>query len=245
MEWTTKKQISMRFETTPQSSSCAPVFPVHIVVVQSRLGSSTKTAWMRVASSGVSASGIAGSGVQDSISTTGPTPVPVSPGSDGFEITAEVQLFQSVDGITGSTTVTREEVTRSAQLGDLNDDGNVDSRDLAILASHLASQTDLLAPFADINGDAVSDITDLSALLAFADNSECISDVAANATDASRNPNGLVGPEDLDAFISGFIAGTVAIADIASDNLDTTYNPNATVGPEDLDAFINGFMSGC
>ena len=73
----------------------------------------------------------------------------------------------------------------------------------------------------------------------------CLADVASDATDTSRTPNGAVGPEDLDAFIGGFIAENTAIADVASDTTDATFNPNGAVGAEDLDAFINAFIAGC
>ena len=73
----------------------------------------------------------------------------------------------------------------------------------------------------------------------------CIADVASDSLDSVYSPNGSVGPEDLDAFIAGFIAENVAIADVASDSLDTVRNPNGAVGPEDLDAFIAGFVAGC
>jgi len=72
-----------------------------------------------------------------------------------------------------------------------------------------------------------------------------LADLASNSSDTARNPNGSLGPEDLDAFIAGFIASNVAIADIASDSLDTTFNPNNSIGPEDLDAFIASFINGC
>jgi len=73
----------------------------------------------------------------------------------------------------------------------------------------------------------------------------CLADVASDSLDATRVPNGSVGPEDLDAFITGFIAANAAIADVANDSLDTTFNPNGSVGPEDLDAFISSFIAGC
>jgi len=72
-----------------------------------------------------------------------------------------------------------------------------------------------------------------------------LADVASDSLDTVRNPNNAIGPEDLDAFIAGFIAENTAIADVASDSLDTTYNPNGFVGPEDLDAFIASFIVGC
>jgi len=72
-----------------------------------------------------------------------------------------------------------------------------------------------------------------------------IADVASDSLDSVRNPNGFIGPDDLDAFIAGFIAGNAAIADVASDSLDTVYNPNGFVGAEDLDAFIASFIAGC
>ena len=72
-----------------------------------------------------------------------------------------------------------------------------------------------------------------------------LADVASDSLDTTRNPNNAIGPEDLDAFISGFIADNAAIADVASDSLDTTYNPNGAVGSEDLDAFIASFIAGC
>ena len=72
-----------------------------------------------------------------------------------------------------------------------------------------------------------------------------LADVASDSLDTTRNPNGAIGPEDLDAFIAGFIADNASIADVASDSLDTTYNPNNSVGPEDLDAFIASFIAGC
>jgi len=73
----------------------------------------------------------------------------------------------------------------------------------------------------------------------------CLADVASDSLDTTRNPNGAVGAEDLDAFIAGFIDGNTAIADVASDSLDTTFNPNGSVGAEDLDAFIASFIAGC
>jgi len=73
----------------------------------------------------------------------------------------------------------------------------------------------------------------------------CLADVASDSLDTTRNPNGSVGAEDLDAFIGGFIAANAAIADVASDSLDTTFNPNGSVGSEDLDAFIGAFIRGC
>jgi len=72
-----------------------------------------------------------------------------------------------------------------------------------------------------------------------------LADVASDSLDTTRNPNGSIGAEDLDAFIAGFIAEDAAISDVASDSLDTTYNPNGTVGAEDLDAFIASFIAGC
>jgi len=72
-----------------------------------------------------------------------------------------------------------------------------------------------------------------------------IADVASDSLDTVRNPNNSIGPEDLDAFIAGFIAGNAAIADVASDSLDTVFTPNGFVGPEDLDAFIASFIAGC
>jgi len=70
-----------------------------------------------------------------------------------------------------------------------------------------------------------------------------LADVASDGLDTTYSPNGSVGPEDLDAFIAGFIAENVAVADIASDGLDTTRSPNGSVGPEDLDAFIAAFIA--
>jgi len=72
-----------------------------------------------------------------------------------------------------------------------------------------------------------------------------LADVASDSLDTDRNPNNAIGPEDLDAFIAGFIADNTAIADVASDSLDTAYSPNGSVGPEDLDAFIASFIAGC
>jgi len=72
-----------------------------------------------------------------------------------------------------------------------------------------------------------------------------IADVASDSLDITRNPNNAIGPEDLDAFIAGFITDSVSIADVVSDALDATYNPNGAVGPEDLDAFIASFIVGC
>ena len=72
-----------------------------------------------------------------------------------------------------------------------------------------------------------------------------LADVASDSLDTTRNPNGSIGAEDLDAFIAGFIAEDAAISDVASDSLDTTYNPNGSVGAEDLDAFIASFIAGC
>ena len=72
----------------------------------------------------------------------------------------------------------------------------------------------------------------------------CIGDIATDSLDTFLNPNGSVGPEDLDAFVSGFISGS-SITDIATDGTDTSRNPNGSVGPEDLDAFIGGFLRGC
>ena len=72
-----------------------------------------------------------------------------------------------------------------------------------------------------------------------------LADIASDSLDTRRCANGSIGPEDLDAFIAGFIVGNAAIADVASDSLDTTYNPNGSVGPEDLDAFIASFIAGC
>ena len=69
-------------------------------------------------------------------------------------------------------------------------------------------------------------------------------DVATDSLDQWNNPNRSVGPEDLDAFIAGFISNNEAIADVASDSLDTVFNPNGFVGPEDLDAFIASFVAG-
>ena len=73
----------------------------------------------------------------------------------------------------------------------------------------------------------------------------CLADVASDSADVVRNANGSVGPEDLEAFVNGFIAENAAIADVASDSSDTTFNPNRSVGPEDLEAFVNGFIAGC
>jgi len=72
----------------------------------------------------------------------------------------------------------------------------------------------------------------------------CLADVASDSLDTTRNPNGSIGPEDLDAFIAGFVASNLDIADVASDSLDTTFTPNGQVGPEDLDAFIASFIAG-
>jgi len=72
-----------------------------------------------------------------------------------------------------------------------------------------------------------------------------LADIASDSLDTAYNPNNALGPEDLDAFISGFIADNALIADVASDSLDTTRNPNNSVGPEDLDAFITAFITGC
>jgi len=72
-----------------------------------------------------------------------------------------------------------------------------------------------------------------------------IADVASDSLDTTYNPNGAVGPEDLDAFIAAFISNNVAVADVASDSLDTARNPNGFVGSEDLDAFIAAFVAGC
>jgi len=73
----------------------------------------------------------------------------------------------------------------------------------------------------------------------------CVADVASDSLDTAYNPNGSLGSEDLDAFITGFIADNAAIADVASDSTDVTYNPNGFVGAEDLDAFISSFIAGC
>ena len=73
----------------------------------------------------------------------------------------------------------------------------------------------------------------------------CLADVASDSADVVSNPNGSVGPEDLEAFVNAFIADNGAVADVASDSSDTAYNPNGSVGPEDLEAFVNGFIAGC
>jgi len=72
-----------------------------------------------------------------------------------------------------------------------------------------------------------------------------LADVASDSLNTTRSPSGSIGPEDLDAFIAGFIAGNTAIADLATNPSDTTYSPNGSVGPEDLDAFIASFIRGC
>jgi len=72
-----------------------------------------------------------------------------------------------------------------------------------------------------------------------------LADIASDSLQDTRCGNGSMGPEDLDAFIAGFIADNAAIADVASDSLDTTFTPNGAVGPEDLDAFIASFIAGC
>ena len=72
-----------------------------------------------------------------------------------------------------------------------------------------------------------------------------LADIASDSLDTARTPNGSIGPEDLDAFISGFISSNAAIADVASDSLDSTFNPNGSIGSEDLDAFIASFLLGC
>ena len=72
----------------------------------------------------------------------------------------------------------------------------------------------------------------------------CLADVASDSSDTTRNSNGSIGPEDIEAFVNGFIADSAAIADVASDSSDTAFNPNGAVGPEDLEAFVNSFVAG-
>ena len=71
-----------------------------------------------------------------------------------------------------------------------------------------------------------------------------LADVASDSSDTTRTPSGSIGPEDLEAFVNGFIAENAAIADVASDSADTTFTPNGSVGPEDLEAFINSYLNG-
>ena len=92
---------------------------------------------------------------------------------------------------------------------------------------------------------ACGSVTSNQATLTIVSCSCALADIASDSLDTIRNPNGAIGPEDLDAFIAGFIADNASIADVASDSLDTTYNPNNSVGPEDLDAFIANFIAGC
>ncbi|MFZ4768368.1 MAG: SBBP repeat-containing protein [Roseimicrobium sp.] len=72
-----------------------------------------------------------------------------------------------------------------------------------------------------------------------------LADIADDSSQTARCGNGAVGPEDLEAFVNGFIADNAAIADLASDSSDPAYNPNGSVGPEDLEAFVNSFIAGC
>jgi len=121
-----------------------------------------------------------------------------------------------------------------------NDDFNAPERWSQVTVALSAGSKYLikLNGYGSASGDAVLHMTTTPRACALAD-------VASDSLDSSNNPNGSVGPEDLDAFISGFIAGNAAIADVASDSLDTTYNPNGSVGSEDLDAFIASFIAGC
>ena len=90
-----------------------------------------------------------------------------------------------------------------------------------------------------------ANLTANAALLRIVLPPRCLADVASDSADTTRNSNGSVGPEDLEAFVNGFIANNSAIADVASDSSDTSYNPNLSVGPEDLEAFVNAFIAGC
>ena len=96
---------------------------------------------------------------------------------------------------------------------------------------------------ADIKGQVIN--FDGTLGLSCAPPPACLADVASDSSDVTRNSSGAVGPEDLEAFVNGFIAENPAIADVATDSSDTTYNPNTTVGPEDLEAFVNAFIAGC
>jgi len=68
--------------------------------------------------------------------------------------------------------------------------------------------------------------------------------VASDGLDTTYNPNGSVGPEDLDAFTAAFIAGNVAMADVATDSLDVSRNPNGSVGADDQNSFIAAYIAG-
>ena len=72
-----------------------------------------------------------------------------------------------------------------------------------------------------------------------------LADVASDSSDQPFNPNNSVGPEDIEAFVDGFITENAAVADVASDSSDVTRTPNGSVGPEDLEAFVNAFIAGC
>ena len=98
----------------------------------------------------------------------------------------------------------------------------------------------------DLYGDGLVDAN--AAILWLTSNlvTSCsLADVASDSLDVTYNPNGSLGPEDLDAFIGAFVSGNAPVADVASDSLDTVRNPNGSVGAEDLDAFIAGFVAGC
>ena len=81
--------------------------------------------------------------------------------------------------------------------------------------------------------------------ISFSTPATCLADVASDSSDEVRNSNGSVGPEDIEAFVNGFVGENASIADVAADSADTVYNPNGTVGPEDIEAFVNSFIAGC
>ena len=72
-----------------------------------------------------------------------------------------------------------------------------------------------------------------------------LADLASNSSDVARNPNGLLGSGDVEAFVDGLIAESAAFADVAADSAETVHNPNGAVGAEDIEAFVNSFIAGC
>jgi len=71
-----------------------------------------------------------------------------------------------------------------------------------------------------------------------------LADVASDGLDRTYNPNGSVGPEDIDAFTAAFTDNNLAVADVATDSMDASRNPNGSVGLEDQNAFIAAYIAG-
>ena len=195
----------------------------------------------------VGANGVVNAADIDYVSAQFMTNPAVTDGAATWSNLDEAATFDLSADMTGDLIVDQADVTElvtvilGTSFGDVNLDGVVDSADISIITGNLNTAGGWAR--GDMDGNGIVNAADLAIANANIPNL-CLADVASDSLDTTRNGNGSIGSEDLDAFIAGFISSNAAIADVASDSLDPTFNPNGSVGSEDLDAFISAFING-